>query len=212
MHGIYDDEKWIGYKNNRLTVIGVERKKDKNGKELIFWKVVCDCGTEKIVSPRYVIQGKTKSCGCYKREGFFVTKHGKSKTRLYNTWSSMVNRCKPGGSSSKDYGDRGIKVCEEWWDFEKFSEWAMKSGYTDQLTIERIDVNGNYEPGNCTWIPMELQARNKRNTIYVDYKGKRMPLAEACELACLPYKIVSERIFVGKWSAKNALETGIIRK
>ena len=124
----------------------------------------------------------------------------------------MKKRCEKNRSCSKYHGDRGIKVCDEWKTFENFEKWAMENGYNDNLSIERINVNGNYEPKNCKWIPIRLQSRNRRNTIFVEYKGERMPLGEACERAELPYMIVFNRIYKYGWSVKNALETGVIRR
>ena len=129
--------------------------------------------------------------------------HGESHTRLHNIWLGIINRCR----RLPSYGGRGIKMCDEWQDYIVFREWAHSNGYADDLTIERIDVNGDYRPENCTWIPREKQARNRRTTKWVVYQGKTMSLAEASERAGLPYKHVHERIDKYGWSVEKALST-----
>ena len=138
-----------------------------------------------------------------------VRTHGESHTRLHNIWCGMNNRCDPAHAhtSSDKYGKRGIRVCDEWWNYEKFAEWARNNGYQDGLTIERIDVNGNYCPENCKWIEFRKQARNRRTTHWVVYNGKKMSLAEACEIAGLPYKQVFWRMARAGWSFERAIST-----
>ena len=203
----YNDPKWIGQKFGRLTVVEPIRKCANGRSTQWFWKVKCDCGTEKIVRPREIVVGKTVSCSCYRfTEKPCPTKtHGESHTRLHNIWMGMLKRCDPKKRDSERYGKRSISVCEEWKDYIAFASWARSHGYNDELTIERINVNGNYEPSNCTWILMEKQARNRRTTHWVEYKGRRMSLAEASELAGLPYKEVFYRIVHGKWNVDEAL-------
>lgn len=164
-----------GQRFGRLVVI--KRAYFKKGKT--YWICRCDCGNEKTVSRTHLLSGKTSSCGCYKREciignlqehmsGF--TMHGKSKTRLYKVWVNMHSRCNCETCDSyKYYGERGITVCDEWSTFPPFYEWAMANGYDPdapygKCTIDRIDVNGNYEPSNCRWVDMKVQASNKRNS------------------------------------------------
>ena len=133
--------------------------------------------------------------------------HGESHTPLHNIWCGINNRCDPEHIHSERYGKRGIVMCEEWQSYEVFAEWARNNGYEEGLTIERIDVNGNYCPENCTWIPLERQARNRRKTHWVIYKGRRMSLAEACELAELPYKQVFWRMAHSGWTFEKAIST-----
>lgn len=133
--------------------------------------------------------------------------HCESHTRLHNIWCGINKRCK----SDVRYGGRGIIICEEWKDYENFAKWARENGYTDELTIERIDVNGNYCPSNCTWIPLGKQARNRRTTFWVEYNGKTMSLAQASEEAGLPYKQVFFRIKHG-WTPERALSTPLFKK
>lgn len=203
--GKYCDPDWIGKKFNMLTVIEPVHVQNGMGKSW-YWKVRCDCGNEKVVRPIRVMKGRTKSCGCYLKTMESPCKtHGESHTRLHNIWMGMIGRCNPDSVNAERYGKRGIKVCEEWKDYITFSTWAREHGYADNLTIERIDVNGNYCPENCKWIEPGKQARNRRTTHYVTYNGREMSLAEACEIAGLPYKQVFERIVKRKWPVEDAL-------
>lgn len=204
---MYNDEKWIGKKFGKLTVIEPVRVVSNNGNSQWFWKIKCDCGNETIAKPYGLIKGMQVSCGCYRKSGGQVQRlHSESHTPLHNIWCGMNNRCNPNHKNCKGYGDRGIQVCEEWHDYTKFAKWARSNGYKEGLTIERIDVNGNYCPENCKWIEKEKQARNRRTTFWVDFQGKRMSLAEAAEIAGLPYKEVHFRIKHG-WSVEDALNT-----
>lgn len=140
----------------------------------------CKCGTKRIVKAYALKNGRSKSCGCLRAElaRDKHIKHGKTGTRIYNIWRSMKKRCYI--KSSKDYiryGKRGILICSEWKEsFENFYNWAINNGYNDNLTIDRIDVNGNYEPSNCRWITMKEQQSNKRSNHLITYKGVTLPV------------------------------------
>lgn len=164
-----------GQKFERLTVLGIAYKKhnkSKNGKNTgltYFYKCKCDCGNETIVSARNLRTGNTKSCGCLGKEIRRKTiengtKHNLHKTRLYRIWCQMKTRCFCVNSPSyKYYGGRGITVCYEWQiDFLNFYNWAINNNYSDNLSIDRINVDGNYEPNNCRWATTKEQALNKR--------------------------------------------------
>ena len=161
----YNDEQWLGKQFGKLEIVGFEHY-DK------YWKWVCkcECGNEKSYVPLKLIRGKTKTCGCGKiarckeYTSLYRTKHGGRHTRLYHIWHGMKERCFT--STNKDYpnwGGRGITVCQEWAnDFSAFRDWAMSNGYADNLTIDRINNDGNYEPSNCRWTTQLEQNRNRR--------------------------------------------------
>ena len=107
----------------------------------------------------------------------------------------------------KNYGGRGIKVCDEWNDYLIFKSWSLNNGYTDDLTIERIDINKGYSPDNCKWIPLKDQCLNKQNTIWVDYKGQRKPLKVWCDELGLKYEKITQRLKPLGWSVERAFET-----
>lgn len=140
-----------------------------------YFKCKCSCENKTIALVRadQLKRGTSTSCGCYALE--VRTKHGLSRDRITNIWYGMNDRCvNEKRDDYKNYGGRGIYVCNEWSDkndykgLKKFTEWALNNGYQEDLTIERIDVDGIYEPNNCTWITMSEQAKNKRCTIYLD--------------------------------------------
>lgn len=128
----------------------------------------------------------------------------KENYTLYNTWCGMKRRCfNQNYSRYKDYGGRGITICEEWLDFDNFVDWAKENGFEIGLTIERIDNDGNYEPSNCAWITRAEQNRNRRSNKYIEYQGETKTLAEWCEKLGLKYGRVQERLASG-WSVEDA--------
>lgn len=210
---IYNKDEWIGKRYGMLVVKKAVNKKMTNNTSQWFWSLKCDCGGEITTRPIEVINGRVVSCGCYRKSRMSQTKkHGESHTPLHSIWCGMNNRCNPNNAKASGYGARGIKVCDEWSSFEKFKEWALQNGYVDGLTIERTDVDGDYCPDNCSWIPLAIQARNRRTTMWVTYEGREMSLAEAAELAGIPYKQVHGRIKKYGWSVERALSEPIKRK
>lgn len=137
----------------------------KTGKMIRRWKCKCDCGNITIVRHGDLRNGSTVSCGCYNYEKESAAKtHGYSRTKLGNVFEGMKQRCNnPKNKNYEKYGGRGIKICTEWLnDPKKFFDWAIKNGYKEGLSIDRIDVNGNYEPDNCRWADNEAQCLNQR--------------------------------------------------
>jgi hypothetical protein len=130
-----------------------------------MWRCICDCGTGRTVMGGDLRSGKSQNCGCVTqaRLGNMKRTHGGSGTRLHNIWKLMLARCR--NLDHPDYGGRGISVCTEWTAFEPFRDWALANGYSDKLSIERVDVDGNYCPDNCTWADAARQSANRRYTI-----------------------------------------------
>lgn len=134
--------------------------------------------------------------------------HNESNTRLYHIWIGIKARCySEHDTSYKDYGARGITVCDEWQsDYVSFRDWAMSHGYTDELSIDRIDVNGNYEPSNCRWATNTEQIRNRRDSIYLTYKGDTRHIAEWSEITGIPLNTLYDRKSQKGWDDREVIE------
>lgn len=161
-----------------IKVLGFSHVKHRQ----VYWNCICKCGRKLIINGISLRAGHTKSCGCMKNVKHHLTSH-----QLFRVWNSMKGRCgNKNNKSYKDYGGRGIQVCQEWYyDFMSFYDWSINNGYKKGSSIDRIDVNGNYEPSNCRWIPMSLQAGNKRNTIRINYRDKEYTLPELSKITGL---------------------------
>lgn len=157
-----------GMKFGRWTVIG---RAENNKKGNTMWHCRCECGKQAIIVGYSLTRGRSKSCGCYHSERVsqankdLKTTHGEKKTRLYRIWKGMKQRCfNPNDKDYEKYGGRGITICDEWKeDFCKFKSWALASGYAQELSIDRIENNGNYEPSNCRWATQSQQNSNRRS-------------------------------------------------
>lgn len=148
-----------------------------------IWECLCECGNITKASTNDLKRGNVTSCGCYRIETTVSRsyKHGVgNESRLFRIWSNMKSRClNPHDANYPRYGGRGIKICKEWLDsFVTFQSWALANGYTDDLTIDRIDVNGNYEPSNCRWATMLQQNNNRRTNAYFTCDGATHSAAE----------------------------------
>ena len=211
--GCLTSENLVGMKFGRLTVMDRESPKSKKTKGL--WVCKCECGNVIKVNTSDLKSGNTTSCGCKRKETLrqLRTKHGESNTRLYNVWSDMKKRCyNTKNVDYKNYGGRGITVCDEWMDFQNFYEWAIANGYDEtaprgQCTIDRIDVDGCYEPENCRWVDRYIQMNNKRNNRILTYNGESHTLAEWCEIVNVPYSCLKSRLNKLHWSVEKTLTT-----
>lgn len=191
-----------GKRFGKLTVIDIaEHIKGKH----IKWRCVCDCGTEIITAGVYLTNGKKTHCGCGKSFSYRL-----AYPRIYSIWLNMKDRCtNVNNNHYKDYGGRGITICQEWQDdFETFCKWSLENGYNDDLSIDRISVNGNYEPSNCRWITMFDQMANTRKNVYVTYNGETKHLSEWCRIFNVTYTTMAYRLKNG-YSVEEAFETPI---
>lgn len=204
----------IGDRFGKLTVIdkGPRIIRD-SGTKVSTWICRCDCGNQTTVSSGALSSGNTSSCGCGMKdpENKF-RKHGMRNTELYNHWRAMKERCYyPKNIRYKDYGGRGITVCEEWRNpdtgFINFADWALSHGYKEgcNLTIDRINVNGNYEPSNCCWSDRTRQANNKRTTHYITIDGVTWSVADWSKITGTPVNTIYSRINRLGYTPKEAI-------
>ena len=198
-----------GLKFGKLTVMErAEDKRSQNGRNHIMYICKCDCGKQVVVKAENLRSGNTKSCGCLSSEKTKerLKKHGMHGTRIYVIWQGMKSRCNnPHSLSYANYGNRGIKVCNEWQnDFDAFKDWAYKNGYKDNLTLDRIDNNKGYSPSNCRWATNSEQQLNKRNNHIVYYKGDYIPLAKLSNITGINAGTLRSRLNKGM-SAKDAV-------
>lgn len=190
-----------GQKFGRLTVVSCGENTN-GGKSR--WICDCDCGKrkEKSVTRNDLVTGKVKSCGClYKdsNKGRNVT-HGKTGKRLYRIWLSMRQRCNySAGKSFKNYGGKGISVCEEWESFQNFYDWAMANGYSDNLTIDRKENDKGYSPDNCRWATMKEQQNNRTNNLRITINGEEKTLSEWSKVTGIPRATLEWRV-KNKWA------------
>jgi hypothetical protein len=185
-------EPYIGKRFGKLTV--VKEVGISNGRRRIL--TICDCGNEKVTAFDTLRDGRITNCGCRKGSGAIY-----KSLSLANVRFGMLHRCyNPRNSGWRNYGARGIKVCDEWRaSYDAFYDWALASGYRDGLTIERIDNDGNYEPSNCRWIPFSEQGLNKRNSLRFTAFGETKTVAEwSRDPRCIvKYHTLYHRIVVG---------------
>ena len=194
----------VGKRFGKLVVLA--RHGLINGKAM--WLCQCDCGNTIITRGYCLLNGESTSCGCN------VIKHGKSDSRIYKIYTHIKGRCfSTTHDNYHNYGGRGITICDEWLDkdngFMNFYNWAMENGYSDDLTIDRIDVNGNYEPSNCRWATRLEQANNKRNSTYVTYKNETHTITEWARKMGFNYGTLKSRLNSSLWTVEEAFETNV---
>lgn len=195
----------IGNTFGRLEVIGSAPDHVRRYRR---WTVRCVCGEEFMVLEDNLKAGKSQSCGCLNRERTSQAnrRHGRTYTRTWNAWTNMRKRCAPGSKWHVWYAARGIKVCQRWVQFENF--------YTDmgecppKYSIDRIDVNGDYELSNCRWATWAEQMRNRRSNHYIECNGDRLIIEDWARKTGIPSKTIHQRIRYG-WSEERAVSTPV---
>src|SRR3990167_4430695 len=171
------------------------------------WQCRCDCGSTPLVRGQELTTGRVKSCGCLQRDRMIT--HGKSSTPTWKSWAGMRRRCeKPGDENWAIYGGRGIAVCERWRSFENFLADMVER--PSGLSIDRIDNDGNYEPGNCRWATDTQQGRNTSANRLIEHGGRTMPLVAWADECGLEAGTIYRRLKLG-WSTARALSTPLMR-
>ena len=187
-------DNFIGIRFGRLTVID-SYKSDPRGHSR--WLCKCDCGNQIVAYGTNLKRGLTTSCGCKRIEVTISREktHGMSGTSLYNSWSSMLQRCRNENDKLYHrYGGRGISVCDEWNEFKNFYEWSMKNGYQEGLTIDRINNDDGYYPENCRWADRITQGNNTSQNHRVTYRGVTKTIAEWARLFDMDYDVLYRRL------------------
>lgn len=199
-----------GRRFGRLTAVkfvGVVNKRTR-------WLCKCDCGNEATVTRGNLISGYVMSCGCLRSEITAIRsfRHGKSHSPLYNVWSGMLARCaNPNSGEYRHYGGRGITVCDEWKDFSAFNDWAMAAGYDRNLQIDRINVNGNYEPSNCRWVTAKENQNNRRSNLLITIDSETKTLQQWADLTGIRRETISKRMKYGFSGRDLIAEVGTIK-
>lgn len=195
-----------GMKFGRLKVLGFAERRNKKA----HFHCICDCGNEKVIRGDGLTTGHAKSCGCLNKEVNRKQKntliHGESKTRLHNIWWGIIRRCEDEKDQAyENYGGRGIKVDKTWREsYLSFKKWAMENGYKKDLTIERINNDGNYEPENCSWVPKSEQSGNRRCLHWLECQGEKHYIAEWSRILGIPEGTIYRRLKKG-WPVEEVL-------
>lgn len=204
---------FVGCKFNKLKITSIGEKKLSGTRYYNTANCICECGKTINVILTEVSSGKTKSCGCTRRETRRSKHIGeyKSEHPLYQVWAKMKSRCYDKNSKSyHNYGGRGIIVCDGWLSISTaFIEWAKDNGWAKGLEIDRINNDGNYEPSNCHFVTRKVNTRNRRKAIYYEYKGESKRLYEWSEISGIPYPRLENRIRTKKWTIAKAIETPV---
>lgn len=196
-------EKYKDIAGNRyFRLVALHRAEKTDKRNHVYWVCQCDCGNMITVRKDSLESGHAKSCGCYLKEMYDARRNSEKETlsKLYEAWVNMRSRCNsPSNVAYANYGGRGISVCKEWdTSYAAFKKWSLDNGFSDsllghQLSIDRIDVDGNYEPSNCRWTDSETQNYNKRCTVRVNVFGENLTLKEISEKYHIPLRVVRTR-------------------
>jgi hypothetical protein len=196
----------IGRRFGRLTVVedcGSVRTGAKSYRH--NFRCVCECGKILIVSRSHLTSGHTKSCGCLRAE-IRVT-HGQSDSHLYHIWEQIKQRCcNQNDKKYINYGGRGIYLCDEWQSFKPFASWSYANGYREDLSIDRINNDDGYRPGNCRWATRYQQMNNTSRNVRITFNGKTQTLAQWSRETGLNYRTLHNRLFRSGWPVEKALE------
>lgn len=196
----------LGKKFSKLMVL----ERAENIGSQATWKCQCECGNIVRVRSADLRSGHTKSCGCLIIEKKLT--HGHWGTRIYKTWDNIISRCcRLSCREYSRYGGRGIKVYKEWLDFQNFYDWAMANGYSDKLTIDRIDNDGDYCPENCRWVSFKEQQNNRSDNVYLTHNGITLTQKQWSEKTGLPESAIYGRRKRG-WDVDKMLTTPLMRK
>lgn len=206
----------VGQRFGRLMVL-YDTGERRNGK--VVWHCQCDCGNELGIRSGDLVSAHTTSCGCYRRQRTVEvhTVHGMTRGKkfhpIYQAWRRMLQRCEnPSDEDYKNYGFRGIKVCDEWHKFIPFCDWALASGWQKELQLDRINNNGNYEPGNCHWATPQENNRNRRNNRMITFAGKTQCLAAWADETGIEYQALWARISRYCWPIERTLTEPVKRR
>lgn len=204
-------EDLTGKRFGKLVVVSRAPDKDcsteNRNRKRAMWNCVCDCGKETVKSGDNLRNGHTNSCGCIRY------KHLMSRTRLYSIWRGIIERC-----TNKNhvffhrYGGRGITVCDEWsTDFVPFMQWSYENGYSEGLTIDRIDNDGDYSPDNCRWVTMKVQRNNASTNKNLTFNGKTMNVTQWADELEVSRQALYSRLKKG-WSVEETLSIPVTRE
>jgi hypothetical protein len=179
-----------GQKFGRLTALC---RIGKTKGRISIWECQCECGQKHNAIISQLRNGTVKSCGCLQR-----VDHPVAKERLFNIWQGMRQRCNnPNANFYEYYGAKGVKICQEWNEYKAFKQWAVENGYDEGLSIDRIDVDGGYNPNNCRWISLREQQSNKSNNVFVLYQDEDITLAELSRRTGLSLPMLHRRYHAG---------------
>ena len=198
-----------GDKFGKWTIVEEIASKVIGNKPRRMFRCKCECGNIGEVQLACLRNSHSTSCGCEQKKKASIanTKHGLEKHPLYNTWKNMKKRCNNQNASEyNNYGGRGICVCEDWSNnFQNFYDWAINNGWSKELTIDRIDTNGNYCPVNCRWSTIEVQMNNMTKNHYIEYNESTYTLSTLAKSLDIPYNIVRYRLSNCRWSVEQLI-------